>query len=124
MPVAGQNIFRGTSMSISFAVYRDTLIYRKGELMGSVVVPDGRDRGKDQAALFQLETSLQRNAADHGMPYMIADNLTTTAEASAASLAQLTSIKGPAIIDAVAPSDISAEGPLETKLVVSPVAGR
>jgi hypothetical protein len=124
VPVAGENIFRGTAMSISFAVFKDTLIYRKGEIMGSVLVSDGKDRGKDQAALFQLETSLQRNAADHGMPYMIADNLTTTAEASAQSLGQLTSISGPAIIKAVAQSDIYAEGPLETKITVSPVAGK
>jgi uncharacterized protein (DUF3084 family) len=124
VPVAGQNIFRGTSMSISFAVFKDTLIYRKGELMGSVVVEDGKDPNKDQAALFQLETSLQRNAADHGMPYMIADNLTTTAEASAASLKELTATSGPTLIKAVAPHDIYAEGPLETNILVSPVAGK
>ena len=122
VPVAGQNIFRDTAMSISFAVFKDVLIYRKGELMGSVPVSNGKDTGKDQAALIQLETSLQRNAEDHGMPNMIADNLTTTEEESAASLRQLTSIDGPALIKAVAPSDIYAHGPLVTMLVVSPLA--
>ena len=121
VPVAGQNIFRDTAMSISFAVFKDELIYRKGELMGSVPVSDGKDTGKDQAALIQLETSLQRNAEDHGMPNMIADNLTTTEEESAASLQQLTSIGGPALIKAVAPYDIYAHGPLVTMLVVSPI---
>jgi uncharacterized protein (DUF3084 family) len=124
VPVAGQNIFRDTAMSISFAVFKDTLIYRAGELMGSVVVDNGKDPGKDQAALFDLETSIQKNAADHGMPDMIANNLTTTAAESAASLRQLTSIDGPAFIKAVAPSDIYAQGPLETRLVVSPVEGK
>jgi uncharacterized protein (DUF3084 family) len=122
VPVAGQNIFRDTAMSISFAVFKDVLIYRKGELMGSVPVSSGKDTGNDQAALIQLETSLQRNAEDHGMPNMIADNLTTTEEESAASLRQLTSIDGPALIKAVAPSDIYAHGPLTTMLVVSPLA--
>jgi len=56
------------------------------------------------------------------MPNMIADNLTTTEEESAASLRQLTSIDGPALIKAVAPSDIYAHGPLVTMLVVSPLA--
>ena len=121
VPVAGQNIFRDTAMSISFAVFKDVLIYRKGELMGSVPVSNGKDTGKDQAALIQLETSLQRNAEDHGMPNMIADNLTTTEEESAASLQQLTSIDGPALIKAVAPDDIYAHGPLTTMLVVSPL---
>ena len=124
VPVAGQNIVRDTAMSISFAVFKDTLIYRKGELMGSVVVANGKDPNQDQAALFQLQTSLQQNAADHGMPYMIADNLTTTEEESAASLRQLTSISGPALIKAVASTDIYARGPLETSLVVAPIAGR
>jgi hypothetical protein len=58
------------------------------------------------------------------MPYMIADNLTTSEAASAASLRELTSIDGPAIIKAIAPADIYAHGPLETSLVVAPVAGR
>jgi uncharacterized protein (DUF3084 family) len=124
VPVAGQNIFRDTAMSISFAVFRDVLIYRKGELMGSVIVANGKDPNQDQAALFQLETSLQKNAEDHGMPYMIADNLTTTEEESAASLRQLTSISGPAFIKAVAATDIYARGPLETSLLVAPLAGR
>ena len=122
VPVAGQNIFRDTAMSISFAVYKNTLIYRSGELMGSVAVNDGKDLSQDQAALFRLETSLQRNAEDHGMPYMIADNLTTTEQESAASLRQLTSLSGPALIKAVAPKDIYAQGPLETRIIVSPVA--
>ena len=122
VPVAGQNIFRDTAMSISFAVFKDTLIYRRGELMGSVVVNDGKDLGADQAALIQLETSLQRNAEDHGMPYMIADNLITTEQESAASLRQLTSIAGPALIKAIAPADIYARGPLDTRLLVSPIA--
>src|SRR3984893_2184134 len=124
VPVAGQNVVRDTAMSISFAVFKDTLIYRKGELMGSVVVANGKDPNQDQAALFQLQTSLQKNAADHGMPYMIADNLTTTEEASASSLRQLTSINGPALIKAVASHDIYAHGPLGTSLVVSPLAGK
>ena len=122
VPVAGQNIFRDTAMSISFAGFKDVLIYRKGELMGSIPVSNGKDFSQDQAALFRLETNLQRNAQDHGMPYMIADNLTTTEQESAASLRQLTSIAGPAIIKAVAPDDIYAHGPLETQLFVSPVA--
>jgi uncharacterized protein (DUF3084 family) len=124
VPVAGQNVVRDTAMSISFAVFKDTLIYRNGELMGSVVVANGKDPNQDQAALFQLQTGLQKNAEDHGMPYMIADNLTTTEEASASSLRQLTSINGPALIKAVAARDIYARGPLETKLIVSPLAGR
>lgn len=122
VPVAGQNVFRDTAMSVSFAVFKDSLIYRKGELMGSVPVSNGKDAAKDQAALIQLETSLQRDAEDHGMPNMIADNLTTTEQESAASLRQLTSIDGPALIKAVAPSDIYAHGPLVTMLVVSPLA--
>ena len=120
--VAGQNVFRDTAMSISFAVFKDTLIYRRGELMGSVIVSNGKDPNQDQAALFRLETSLQRNAEDHGMPNMIADNLSTTQQESAASLGQLTSISGPAIIKAIAPADTYAHGPLETKLIVSPLA--
>jgi len=95
---------------------------RRGELMGSVVVSSGKDPNQDQAALFRLETSLQRNAEDHGMPNMIADNLSTTQEEAAASLRQLTSSGGPAIIKAIAPADIYAHGPLETMLVVSPFA--
>ena len=124
VPVAGQNIFRDMAMSISFAVFKDTLIYRKGELMGSVVVGDGKDPNQDQAALLKLETSLQRNAIDHGMPSMIADNLTTTEEESAASLRDLTQISGPALIKAVASHDIYARGPLETTVLVSPIAGK
>jgi uncharacterized protein (DUF3084 family) len=124
VPVAGQNVVRDTAMSISFAVFKDTLIYRNGELMGSVVVANGKDPNQDQAALFQLQTGLQKNAEDHGMPYMIADNLTTTEEASASSLRQLTSISGPALIKAVAARDIYARGPLETRLIVSPLAGK
>jgi uncharacterized protein (DUF3084 family) len=124
VPVAGQNVFRDTAMSISFAVYKDVLIYRKGELMASVVVGDGRDPNQDQAGLLRLELSIVGNAQDHGMPPSIADNLTTSEEASTASLRQLTSIGGPAIIKAVASRDIYAEGPLETSIVVSPVAGR
>lgn len=124
VPVAGQNVFSDTAMSISFAVFKNTLIYRKGELMGSVVVSNGKDPNQDQAALFQLESSLQKNAQDHGMPYMIADNLTTTEAESAASLRQLTSINGPALIKAVASDDIYASGPLETSLLVSTFAGR
>lgn len=123
-PVAGQNIFRDTAMSISFAVFKDTLIYRQGELMASVVVRSGQSTDADRAALFQLETSLQRNAVDHGMPSFIADNVSTTQSESSASLQELTSIDGPAIIQAVASKDIYAEGPLETRLVVSPLAGR
>jgi len=124
VPVAGQNVFRDTAMSISFAVFKDTLIYRKGELMGSVLVANGKDPSLDQAALFRLETTVQKNAGDHGMPYMIADNLVTSAEESAASLRELTRTEGPAVIKAIAPSDIYAEGPLETNLLVSPIAGR
>ena len=124
VPVAGQNVFRDTAMSISFAVFKDTLIYRKGELMGTVIVANGKDPNQDQAALFRIETSLQRNAEDHGMPFMIADNLTTTEEESAASLRQLTSINGPALIKAIASRDIYAHGPLETMLLVSPFAGK
>jgi uncharacterized protein (DUF3084 family) len=124
VPVASHNIFRDTAMSISFAVYKDTLIYRKGELMGSVVVGNGKDPSQDQAALFRLETNLKKNAEDHGMPYMISDNVSTAEAASAASLRQLTSIDGPAVIKAIAPEDLYAHGPLETSLVVSPLAGR
>ena len=122
VPVAGQNIFRGTAMSISFAVFKDTLIYRKGELMGSVTVGNGRDINQDQAALFQLNAALQRNAEDHGMPYMIADNPSTTEQESAASLRELMSMDGPAVIKAIASNDTYAHGPLQTQLVVSLVA--
>jgi hypothetical protein len=124
VPVAGQNIFRDTAMSISFAVFKDILIYRKGELMGSVVVGNGKDPVQDQAALYRLETMVQKNSADHGMPYMISDNLVTSIAASTASLRELTLIGGPAIIKAIAPADIFAHGPLETDLVVSTLAGR
>jgi uncharacterized protein (DUF3084 family) len=122
VPVAGHNIFRGTAMSISFEVFKDTLIYRKGEQMGSVVVGDGRNADLDQAALFRLGTIVKQNAQDHGMPSMISDNLATTEDESSASLRELTSISSPAVITAVAPADIYAEGPLEAKIVVSPVA--
>jgi uncharacterized protein (DUF3084 family) len=121
VPVAGHNIFRDTAMSISFEVFKDTLIYRKGEQMGSVVVQDGRKLDLDQAALFRLGTILKQNAQDHGMPSMISDNLATTEEESSASLRQLTSIASPAVITAIAPNDIYAEGPLEAKIVVSAV---
>lgn len=124
VPVAGQNVFRDTAMSISFAVYKDVLIYRKGEQMGSVAVGNGQDTSQDRAALFRLETIVQKNAVNHGMPPLIADNLTTSEEASSESLTQLTHNEGPAIIKAIAPHDILAEGPLVTSLVVSPVAGR
>jgi len=120
VPVAGQNIFRDTAMSISFAVFKDTLIYRQGELMGSVRVGNGRDQSQDLAALFELETIVKRNAEDHGMPYMISDDLSTSEAASAASLRQLMSIDGPVIIKAIAPSDLYAQGPLETSILVSP----
>lgn len=124
LPVAGQNIFRDTAMSISFAVYKDVLIYRAGETMVSVAVPNGKDINGAQAALIQLQASLEKNAEDHGMPESVADDPAYTMGEAEAGLRQLTSINGPALVRGVAPVDIYAHGPLETRLVVTRVAGR
>ena len=58
-------------------VYKNALIYRRGEIIASVLVRDGKDISGDQSALFTLNTEISRSAVDHGMPPMLADNPTT-----------------------------------------------
>lgn len=120
VPQAGQNIFRGDEMSITFAVYPDKLIYRRGEIISSAVVADGRNLDADRSALLRLLLSIRVNAVNHGMPPSIADNPTTTGDAADRALAALTHTAGPAVLRAVAPTDIFAQGPLTTELVAAP----
>ncbi len=123
-PVAGENVFRGGSMNISLEVFKDRLLYRKGEILASVAVRDGKDPDQDRISLFQLLNLIVAGATTHGMPPQIADNPTTSAAAVDRALAQLSGTSGAAVIKAVAANDIYAEGPLTASLVVSPLAAR
>jgi uncharacterized protein (DUF3084 family) len=119
VPVAGENIFRGGPWKFSLNVYRNALIYKKGEIIASVTVPDGKDLSGDQAALISLNSAISRSAIDHGMPPMLADNPTTAPEVFNRAVERLTATSGPAIVKAAAASDIYAEGPLLAELIVS-----
>jgi uncharacterized protein (DUF3084 family) len=119
VPVAGENIFRGGPWKFSLNVYRDALIYRKGEMIASVQVHDGKDIRGDQAALIDLNTAISRSAVDHGMPPMLADNPTTPPDVFNVAIQRLTATSGPAIVKAVAGNDIYAQGPLTAELAVS-----
>lgn len=119
VPVAGENIFRGGPWRFSLNVYRNGLIYRKGELIASVMVNNGRDISADQTALINLNTEISRGAVDHGMPPMLADNPTTNADVFSSAVQRLTATSGPAIVKAIAANDIYAAGPLNAELTVS-----
>ncbi|HLN46874.1 MAG TPA: DUF3084 domain-containing protein [Magnetospirillaceae bacterium] len=120
VPVAGENIFRHGAMSISFNVFRDGLIYRKGDAIAAVSIANGRDPQLASAGLQQLRIAITDNATAHGMPPTIAD----TPEANVATFddayKQLRSIHGPAVMRAIAARDIKASGPLTTELIVAP----
>lgn len=120
VPVAGENIFRGGPWKFSLNVYKNALIYRKGEIIASVMVSDGKDLSADQAALISLNSDISRSAVDHGMPPMLADNPTTAPEVFNRAVERLTATNGPAIVKAVAANDIYAEGPLTAELTVAP----
>jgi uncharacterized protein (DUF3084 family) len=120
VPVAGENIFRGGPWKFSLNVYKNALIYRKGEIIASVMVRNGKDISGDQAALISLNSAISRSAVDHGMPPMLADNPTTRPEVFNRAVERLTATSGPAIVKAVAANDIYAEGPLNAELIVSP----
>jgi Protein of unknown function (DUF3084) len=120
IPVAGENIFRGGPWKFSLNVYKDGLIYKKGEIIASVMVHDGKDISGDQTALINLNSAISRSAIDHGMPAELADNPTTPPEVFNRAIQRLTATSGPAIVAAVAADDIRAQGPLVTELTVSP----
>jgi uncharacterized protein (DUF3084 family) len=120
VPVAGENIFRGGPWRFSLHVYKDGLIYRRGEIIASVTVQDGRNLSADQSALIDLNTAISRGAADHGMPPMLADNPTTDPDVFNRAVSRLVATRGPAVVQAVAASDIFAAGPLSAELTVSP----
>ena len=119
VPVAGENIFRGGPWKFSLNVYKNALLYRRGEIIASVMVRDGKDLSGDQAALFSLNTAISRSAVDHGMPPMLADNPTTPPDVFNRAVERLTATSGPAIVNAVAANDIYAQGPLATELTVA-----
>lgn len=119
VPVAGENIFRGTNMSISFEVYRDVLLYRKGEIIASVEVADGRSLDRDQIALYDLINTIVTNAISHGMPPVIANVASASPISAGKALQQLTVMSSPAVVTAVATRDVYAEGPLLWDLAVS-----
>src|SRR5215469_1774776 len=58
VPVAGENIFRHGAMSISFQVFKDAMVYRKGEIIAAVPVTDGHNPQLASAALEQLRISI------------------------------------------------------------------
>ncbi len=120
VPVAGENIFRGGPWRFSLNVYKDGLIYRKGEIIASVAVPNGKDVSGDQGALINLNTAISRAAIDHGMPPMLADNPTTAPDVFNREVERLLATNGPAIVKAIAANDIYAQGPLSAELTVSP----
>ncbi|MBC5805169.1 MAG: DUF3084 domain-containing protein [Candidatus Eremiobacteraeota bacterium] len=120
IPVAGENIFRGGAWRFTFAMYKNVLLYRKGEIIASVQVANGKDVSADQAALIALSTAISRSAVDHGMPPMLADNPVTSPRVFNSAVNQLTATSGAAIVKAVADADIYAEGPLSASLTVSP----
>jgi len=119
LPVAGENIFSGTNMAISFDVYKDVLLYRKGEIIASVEVRNAKNVDADRQALFGLSQSLVANATSHGMPLVIANPPPSPPTSGDQILAQLTALGGPAVLTAVAQRDIYAEGPLLWDVAVS-----
>ncbi len=119
VPVAGENIFRGGPWKFSMNVYKNALIYRRGEIIASVLVRDGKDISGDQSALFTLNTEISRSAVDHGMPPMLADNPTTPPDVFNHAVERLVATSGPAIVNAVAANDIYAQGPLTAELTVA-----
>jgi uncharacterized protein (DUF3084 family) len=119
IPVAGENIFRGGPWKFSLNVYKNALLYRRGEIIASVMVRDGRDVGGDQIALFTLNTAISRSAVDHGMPPSLADNPTTAPDVFNRAVERLLATSGPAIVNAVAATDIYAQGPLTAELTVA-----
>lgn len=120
VPVAGENIFRGGPWKFSLHVYKDALLYRKGEIIASVIVNNGRNISADQGALINLNTAISRSATDHGMPPMLADNPTTDPDVFNRAVTKLVANTGPAVVKAVAATDIYASGPLNAELTVSP----
>lgn len=120
VPVAGENIFRDTNMSISFEVYKDVLLYRKGEIIASVEVPDGRNIDRDRTALFDLNNMIVANAVSHGMPPVIANIATASRTTFDKAMVALATMSSPAVITAVATRDVHAEGPLLWEFAVSP----
>ena len=123
-PVAGENIFRGGNMNISLEVFKDKLLYRKGEIISSVVVRDAKNPDLARSALFQLVSLIVVSATSHGMPPMLADNPTTSPRAADRALAELAHISGAALVKAAAADDIYAEGPLRAAIVVSSISPR
>ncbi|MBC5825742.1 MAG: DUF3084 domain-containing protein [Candidatus Eremiobacteraeota bacterium] len=121
-PVAGENIFRGGSMNISLEVFKDRLLYRRGEIIASVEVRTGSNRDEDRLSLFRLLNLIVESATTHGMPPQLADNATTSADALDRALTELTGSAGPTVVKAVAASDIYTHGPLSTMLIVSPLS--
>src|SRR5215472_12047174 len=97
VPVAGENIFRHGAMSISFQVFKDAMVYRKGEIIAAVPVTDGHNPQLASAALEQLRISITDNAVSHGMPPTIADSPEASVSAFDDAYKQLTSIHGPAV---------------------------
>jgi uncharacterized protein (DUF3084 family) len=120
VPVAGENIFRHGAMSISFDVYKNVLIYKKGETIASIGVSNGRDPQQARDALQELRILITDNAIAHGMPPTIADTPDTSVQGFEGAYRTLTSIRGPVVLRAVAASDIKASGPLTTELIVAP----
>lgn len=120
VPVAGENIFRHGAMSISFDVYKDGLIYRKGETIASVRVSDGHNPQLAGAALQQLRIAITDNAINHGMPPTIADTPDASVAAFEGAYRQMTSTRGPVVLRALAAHDIKASGPLTTELAIAP----
>lgn len=120
VPVAGENIFRHGAMSISFDVYKNVIVYKRGETIASVVVANGHDQQQANAALQQLRILITDNAIAHGMPPTIADTPDTSVQGFQGAYRTLTSIRGPVVMRAIAASDIKASGPLTTELVVAP----
>ena len=120
VPVAGENIFRHGAMSISFNVFRNSLIYHKGDVIAAATVPNGNNQQLAGSALQQLRIAITDNAISHGMPPTIADTPDASVSAFDTAYKQLTSIHGRAVLRAVATRDIRASGPLSTELSVTP----
>jgi uncharacterized protein (DUF3084 family) len=120
VPVAGENIFRHGAMSISFNVFRDSLVYRKGDTIASVNVANGTNAQQAAAALQQLRIAITDNAINHGMPPTIADTPDASVQEFETAFKKLTSIRGPVVLRAIAAHDIKASGPLTTALIVTP----
>lgn len=119
VPVAGENIFRHGAMKISFRVYEDRLLYRKGEIIAHIDLVNTANRQLETVALNQLAASIRSNAIQHGMPDSIA-NPTITPDAVDRVARELSSIKGRTVVQAVAANDTYAHGPLTTEIVVEP----